>query len=465
MQIELPVSVESAAAGDPLAPVGSLLRSEAGGATFVGIVGDSVVRAESADVGPDLRFSSGVSALAMSADGLLLAAAVGDTVEVRDVHSGDLWRVFRGGTARITAVTWDDTGKRILGTTEDGRTLGWASERAVPTTNDSSLWIMDADRNDATGDVFVLARDGTVQRMSGRDGSLQQTWQVPAGIASRIAAKDHTVLVVDAAGDTNDLQALDVGSGTVTVVASDGCTTRDVTVSAKGELALACMEGVGVAKSVGAELQVAPLIDADYIDAVVWTPSGVVASSTRGELWGKTQSGELLPTAGCFGAARQLAAVPDSAVVFNAGSGFAPNCAYRYEGVGARDATQEKVLPEADGRSAQAVAASTDGKMVAYGFSNGRVVIMDVATGASLYTTTVGGGSVRGLAFNDDGSAVFVASRYGQFHMIDVSIASQPTEELLATVRSRVDDTTRLGLYERPERMTESIASAEPKLS
>jgi WD40 repeat protein len=465
MQIELPDSVAPAAPA-ALAPTGSVVRLQAGGRDLVGTVGDAAVTVEGAGGGPQLRFSSGVSALATSTDGMLLAAAVGDTVEVRDIQSGEMFRVLRGGTARIAAVRWDGDGESVHGTTVAGRTLTWRIDRGVGTLNDSDLWIMDAERDDVTGDVFTLARNGTVMRMSGQDGSLQQTWQVPVGIAPRIAVKDSTVLVVAATdGGDDDLRALDVTSGAVSVVPSAGCTTRDVDVSTTGEMALACHEGVGLAESVGAAVEVSPLPDGDFVDTVVWTREGIVAGSTNGGLWGVTRAGEPKRFTGCVGAMQEIAVVPDRDVVFNAGSAVAPNCTHRYEGASTNEVSRQTLLPEADTRSAQAVATSPDGRMMAYGFANGTVAVMEVTTGDPLFTTTVEGGSVRGLAFNDEGSSVFVASRYGQFHMIDISMASKTPQELLATVRTQVDEAVRLGLYERLEGLDEIAASAEAALT
>lgn len=465
MQIELPASV-APAAPVALAPTGSVVRAQAGGRDLVGTVGEAEVTVEGAGAGPELRFSSGVSALAASTDGMLLAAAVGDTVEVRDTQSGDVFRVLRGGTARIAEVGWEAGGESVQGTTVDGRILTWRIDRGIRTLNDGGFWIMDAERDSVTGDVFTLARNGTVMRMSGRDGSVQQTWQVPVGIATRIAVKDSTVLVVAATdGADDDLQALDVMSGAVSEVPSAGCTTRDVDVSTAGEMALACREGVGLAESVGAAVKVSPLPDGDFVDTVVWTREGIVAGSTNGGLWGVTRAGEPRRFTGCVGAMQELAVVPDRDVVFNAGSAVAPQCAHRYEGASTDEVSRLTLLPEADTRSAQAVATSPDGRMLAYGFANGAVAVMEVATGDPLFTTTVEGGSVRGLAFNEEGSSVFVASRFGQFHVIDVSAASKAPEELLAAVRSRVDETVRMGLYERPEGLDEVAASAEAALT
>lgn len=402
-----------------------------------------------------------VQALSWNPTGTLLAIADLSGVRLVDVQRASTRALLRGVEGEVTSMTWGKGSRRLQATTTRGLTVEWTLNEAATVTSDPGNWFMDLARNDSSGSMAAVTRQGRLVVIDAKGVAVTDEIATGNGVAVAVTASPQGWLVAYAGSE----------GSSIVLVRSDGqqqsfplkdCSARDVVFSVRlAATVVACdAGGYGV-------LDVGTGSFRTYQGELMQT---TVASERDGRLiigGGAEEFVELLApgreklvrfgSRGCLNGAESIGLMPGGKQLFIGGAGFSRACAHRLTLQDDGTWKTDNVVPSTEVPvESRALAVSGDGSLVAYGFSDGRVWIIESQTLSPLLFAQATGSEIRGITFTKDDRALVAVTRDGEVLRFDVAQARQSIGQLRTTAQARLD----LGIHWKLHRRTSPTGSA-----
>ncbi|MDZ7929319.1 TIR domain-containing protein [Rhodococcus sp. NPDC076796] len=398
-----------------------------------------------------LSASSAVTSLAWSPDSHWVAVSTADGAEVISVDNARSIEL-RGGVGETRVVRWEDTQNLAVGGSDgtgvwrvfDGRPLAELGGVRLGTKVDGFLYTIDwegvVSRTDVESGASIVIAPGT------KEGSTPTAME---------ATKNG--LVIAFAAERPFLHVIDLGTTSTRNIPVPGCNPIEMSIAPNSlDAYLTCREpdvnetrvdlGSGAVVSQPAQQEQLAYGVRALNDTVLWGGSfGGVFRSDRD----LTPRGMLTSGAGCGAPIRKFVGGSDGPMLFPIGDGTGSfGCGTRIDSSGATgvkrlifDATDSYAVPHA--------ATSSDGSLVAYGMSDGRVRVFSTTNLEPIYFAQVMPNQVRFVSFSSDKRSLLVAGIEGQVAIVPISPPTSATNvaALGAEAYVRLEQAVEWGIY------------------
>ncbi len=403
---------------------------------------------------------------AFAPDGKTLAVLTSTEVTLIDPLRGTVWRHLVGvDLTTADALAWSADGRQlgVRDTAADVVTV-WQVRSDTEILADTGLWLMDSAPLGTSGKVAFLGRDGAIAVV---DASGPGTVSIlrdslPSLVAGHIAsaAAGDIVYVLGELGNRDPgLFAVHLDNEQADPLAiPSGCRPSSLAVNpADDRIYLACGSRIVVLSPDGTVLQDVTT-SVEKISALAVAGSGTVFAGSFGggaviPLTPKLKLADQQPDGfwACPGGApRVIRAGPDGRVAYGMGDGTGRGLCARqvdYDG----EMWDSHIFP-AIGTSpnqARGLGMSSDGTLVAIGFSDGTVQVVRTADGFLGHRWNEQYGEIRGVAFTADDSHLIVGTRDGLITRVPVLPDRIDGPSLRERAQSVLDRAIELGLYAR----------------
>lgn len=394
-------------------------------------------------------------------DGTALAVLTSTEVTLIDPRRGTAWRHLVGAElATADALAWSADGRQLgVRDTAAGVVTVWQVRSDTEILADTGLWLMDSTPLGTTGKVAFLGRDGAIAVVdasgSGKVSILRGI--LPSLVASHIAAAagdvvyvlgelgNHEPAVFAVHLDTEQADSLAIPSG---------CKASTLAVNPAGDrVYLACGSRIVLLNPDGTVIDNVTT-SVEQISALAVAGSGTVFAGSAGggavvPLTPNLKLADMQPDGfwACPGGApRAIRATSDGRVAYGVGDGTGRGLCGRqvkYDD----DLWDSHILP-ATGTSAdqaRGLGMSSDGKLVAVGFSDGTVQVVRTIDGFFGHRWNEQFGEVRGVEFTPDDSHLIVGTRDGLITRVPVLPDRIDGASLRERAQAMLDRATALG--------------------
>ncbi|WIX92472.1 TIR domain-containing protein [Amycolatopsis sp. DG1A-15b] len=433
--------------------VSALAVSPDGGRIAVVHSGYSRVEVRGSATGTVYRALPTTGVVRFSPDGRTLAVGQGTEVQLWDLATGVRKADLRGGTGVVRGLAWTADGKQLWAIAGDHRLTRWSWRRGERLYDDPRTWFVALSDVGHDGGFLAVTQAGTVLTA---DTHTHQTSTLRKTSAIRVitAAVDpaHTMVVL---GSADVLTLADLPDGQETAVPVDDCTPSSITfVGVSPTAVVACSGGDVLA------------IDTKSAKITARVPvpddgASTVAAARGGEVYVATGVGTVQRTdvslrdlTPVYKAEvdhaywQDIAISADGRTMALVGDGTGDVGHFL---VGSRNADggwawNRLLLPVRPGQQSRAVTLNHDGSLGAIGLSDGTVEywLPQAGNPGTVYTETPG--TVRGMAFTEDGRQVVAVTRDGAADVLPGCGSCGNSQALITDANRVLADAVRMGL-------------------
>lgn len=397
-------------------------------------------------------------------DGKTLAVLTSTEVTLIDPLRGTAWRHLVGAELTTAdALAWSADGRRLgVRDTAGDLVTVWQVRSDTEILADTGLWLMDSAPLGTSGKVAFLGRNGAIAVVGASGSGTVSILRdgLPGIVASHIAsaAAGDIVYVLGELGNRNPaLFAVDLDTDQAhPLVIPSGCRPSSLAVNpADDRVYLACGPRIVVLSPSGTVLRDVTT-SVEQISALAVAGSGTVFAGSSGggavvPLTPKLKLADVKPDGfwACPGGTpRVIRAAPDGRLAYGVGDGTG-------RGLCARQVEYDSELWDSHIFPATATSAtqargfgmSSDGELVAVGFSDGTVQIVRTADGFFGRRWHEQYGEVRGVEFTPDDTHLIVGTRDGLITRVPVLAERIDGASLREHAQSMLDRARSLGLY------------------
>jgi WD40 repeat protein len=387
-----------------------------------------------------------------SPDGRTLAVGQGTDLQLWDLATGVRKVDLRGGTGVVRDLAWAADGKQLWAIAGEHRLTRWSWRRGERLYDHPDTWFV-ALSDVGRGGFLAVTQDGAVLTV---DPRTRRTSPLRTTSATRVvtAAVDpaHFVAVL---GSADVLILSDLPDGRETSVPVEDCTPVPVTfVGADPAAVVACSGGdVLVVDTKSAKVSARAPVPDDGASAVATGPDGEVYVATGVGTVQRTDVSLRVLTP-VYNVAvdhsywQDIAVSADGRTMAPVGDGTG-NVGHFL--VGSRNANggwkwNRLLLPVRPGRQSRAVTLNHDGSLGAIGLPDGTVEYWLPQAGNPGTVYTEKPGTVRGIAFTEDGHHVVAVTRDGAADVLPGCRSCGNSQTLITDANQVLADAVRMGL-------------------
>jgi len=398
-----------------------------------------------------LKTGGPVGAVALSRDGRMLAAGVGENIVLVDILSGQRKVALRGSRGVVRDVAWSNDDRSVWAVAGEHRVSRWQWHTGRRIVDDPSQWFVVVSPPSPAGEVIAVTQEGGLWRIDLASGAAVVAGDV--GVDRVLTAAFSPSLDTALVGTSDrELVMHDLGSGRSRAIPAGDCQPAAAAFVEDSRAAVvACYGGPVRRVDVDREVVTAEL-------AVPYGGAGTLAAGPGNVLYIGGSNGDVYRAGTDLAALepisdqnlnptvwRAAAVSPDGNTIMLVGHGTGK---IGYLAVGLADgpgwAWYQLTLAATEAEQARAVAISADGSTAAVGLADGSVHYVELGGGDRGWTRTEPAGAVTGMTFV--GPDLVTVTRDGVVDVVEGCTYCQSPSELLELAQRRLGDARTMGL-------------------
>jgi WD40 repeat protein len=365
-----------------------------------------------------IYLSRPASAASVSPDQRMIAVAEGNAVDLVDISLAQTRRTLRGGATDIRDVAWSANGNEVWALGPPGLVMMWRVRDGVLVNAPGEHFeavLPAADPNS----VWVVARSGDLSEIGVNTGRRRRLIRVPDTVTSAAASPNGTVAAISGKHGLWIVQLRGANTGSHRRVALAKCSLGRPAFNDAKSFRVPCLGGPVLTVAVASGAVTGTFSVPSGAFAVRFLPrSGVLLVSDQYATLYIVDGGVARPVfrALCGGSISRIAVASDDRTIIPVGAGTGlVGCSSRLTRTRSNEASPgswhaDAVMDDAASAVAQSAAISRAGRVFAYGYNDGTVILhpTENITPAQSVTSVVG--AIRDMLVTRDDKLVVVTS-------------------------------------------------------